>query len=64
MESKKVEDTIFQIISVLAGKTSAGREFHIWIIGLYKPSVRITASLLTPLMLNALILYMSGWTYS
>ena len=33
---------------------------HTYIIGHYNPSVRITAQLLTPLMLCALILYVSG----
>ena len=35
-----------------------------YIIGHYNPSVRITAQLLTPLMLCVLILYESGGTYS
>ena len=35
-----------------------------YIIGPYNPSVRIMAYLLTPLMLGALILYVSGETYS
>ena len=34
------------------------------IIGHYNPSVRITTWLTTPLILCALILYMSGGTYS
>ena len=38
--------------------------FHTYIIDHYNPSVRITAGLLTPLMLCALILYVSGGTYS
>ena len=37
---------------------------HTYIIGHYNPSVRITAQLLTLLMLCALILYVSGGTYS
>ena len=37
---------------------------HTHIIGHYNPSVRITALLLTPLMLCAFILYVSGGTYS
>ena len=35
-----------------------------YIIGHYNPSVRITAQHLTPLILCALILYVSGGTYS
>ena len=35
-----------------------------YIIDHYNPSVRITVKLLTPLMLNALILYINGGTYS
>ena len=35
-----------------------------YIIGHYHPSVRITTQLLTPFMLCALILYVSGWNYS
>ena len=37
---------------------------HAYIINHYNPSVCITAQLLTPLMLCALILYVSGQTYS
>ena len=37
---------------------------HTYIIGHYNPSVRITAQLLTPLMLCAFILYVSFGTYS
>ena len=35
-----------------------------YIIGYYNTSVKITAQLLTPLMLSVLILYMRGWTFS
>ena len=37
---------------------------HTYIIGHYSPLVSINAQLLTPLMLSALIVYVSGWTYS
>ena len=37
---------------------------HIYIIGHYNPSVRISTQLLASLMLCALILYVSGETYS
>ena len=37
---------------------------HIYIIGHYNASIRITFQLLTPLMLCALILYMKDGTYS
>ena len=36
---------------------------HIYIIDYYSPPVRITAWLLTPLILCALILYVNGETY-
>ena len=38
--------------------------FHTYIIDYFNPSVSITTYLLTPLMLCALILYISGGTYS
>ena len=37
---------------------------HMYIIGHYNPSNRITAKLITPLLLCALIFYMSGGTYN
>ena len=41
-----------------------GQYIHTFIIGHYNPSVRITAQLLTPLMLCVLILYVNGGTCS
>ena len=40
------------------------RFLHTYMIDHYNPSVRIIAQLLTPLMMWALILYVSGGTYS
>ena len=57
-----LEDYFMQMLTT-TGPQMVHPYIHIYIIGLYTPSVRITAKLLTPLMLCALILYVSGGTY-
>ena len=52
------------VISTERNKSIYGWAIYIHNYNHYNPSVRITSYLLTPLMLYALILYMSGGTYS